>query len=479
MAQAKRENRNVKAIGGFYAFSSVCETTGYAIITDKLKGTTPTPTGSLKKPSPEGLYEVLCGTILQEVIETIEKDERALMNLGGFTGQGSIGATATGTHGSGLTLPPLASMIIGINLVSAQFDESGCPIQYRIEPTNGITDPKLHNSPWVLKQDDREFYAVLTGLGAMGVIYSVTITTVPFYWVRELRQILDWSTAKKLLAQGPQGDILKYHNAEVWVNPYTSDTLLTLRETTTTQPAGTLAGPSSNMWDALVKALPALQIVANHIFPNFDPSKELGIVLGMFLKCFPLLVPPVMDIILSVENHSGVKVAKYYDIYNIGFANSFPTISTEISYPMTSYIAATDATISLLKKLRKQDRRKAVLSPISLRFTASTPANLSMSYGVNPLESGRCYMEMPSLLSFYRSIQNYDDISKPHSEQSIKKFQGRLHWGQYITPSFTTKQYKAKDADFYASIASFKAVAESFDPGRMMGNKFLNQVIWL
>jgi hypothetical protein len=184
-------------------------------------------------------------------------------------------------------------MIIGINLVSAKFDESGSPIQYRIEPTNGVTDPKLHNSPWVLKQDDREFYAVLTGLGAMGVIYSVTITTVPFYWVRELRQIVDWSTAKKLLAQGPQGDILKYHNAEVWVNPYTSDTLLTLRETTTTQPAGTLAGPSLNMWDALVKALPALQIVANHIFPNFDPSKELGIVLGRFLKCFPLLVPPV------------------------------------------------------------------------------------------------------------------------------------------------------------------------------------------
>jgi hypothetical protein len=71
----------------FLVTSSVCETTGYAILTDKLKGTTPTPTGSLKKPSPEGLYEVLCGTILQEVIETIEKDNRALMNLGGFTGQ--------------------------------------------------------------------------------------------------------------------------------------------------------------------------------------------------------------------------------------------------------------------------------------------------------------------------------------------------------------------------------------------------------
>src|ERR1700732_4698075 len=143
-----------------------------------------------------------------------------------------------------------------------------------------------------------------------------------------------------------------------------------------------------------------------------------------------------MDIVLSTENHSGAKVAKYYDIYNIGQILSLllihifimkhiqvspitflqypqksvssPTLTIQtssnmvrlkISYPMTSYIAATDATMSLLKKLLKQDRSKVVLSPISLRFTASTPANLSMSYGVNPSESGRCYLEMPSLLS--------------------------------------------------------------------------------
>jgi hypothetical protein len=58
-------------------------------------------------------------------------------------------------------------------------------------------------------------------------------------------------------------------------------------------------------------------------------------------------------------------------------------------------------------------------------------------------------------------------------------FQGRLHWGQYITPSFTTLQYQPHDPDFYASIVSFKAVAEKFDPGHMMSNHFLNKVIWL
>lgn len=166
------------------------------------------------------------------------------------------------------------------------------------------------------------------------------------------------------------------------------------------------------------------------------------------------------------------------------------------------YLRAAEATITLVKSLQKQDMYKAVLSPISLRFTASTPANLSMSYCVPTKSSaGRCYIEMPSLYYFYETIQTYDDISRPSSDQSVRMFQvrnsfgislvfvffsvsfllvqGRLHWGQYITPEFTTLQYKPGDADYYASITSFKAVAEKFDPGHMMANTFLNKVIWL
>ena len=88
------------------------------------------------------------------------------------------------------------------------------------------------------------------------------------------------------------------------------------------------------------------------------------------------------------------------------------------------YLSASDSTISLLQKFRKGDMHKAVTAPLSLRFTASTPANLSMSYNVNPSDTlGRCYIEMPSLFYFYKSIQGYEDISRPHSEESINKFQ--------------------------------------------------------
>jgi hypothetical protein len=54
-----------------------------------------------------------------------------------------------------------------------------------------------------------------------------------------------------------------------------------------------------------------------------------------------------------------------------------------------------------------------------------------------------------------------------------------MHWGQYITPSFTTLQYQPHDLEFYESITSFKEVAEKFDPGHMMANAFLRKVIWL
>jgi hypothetical protein len=88
------------------------------------------------------------------------------------------------------------------------------------------------------------------------------------------------------------------------------------------------------------------------------------------------------------------------------------------------YLSAADLTISLLEQFRKGNINKAVTSPLALRFTASTPANLSMSYNVNPSDTlGRCYIEMPSLLYSYESIQGYEDISWPHSEESINKFQ--------------------------------------------------------
>jgi hypothetical protein len=319
----------------FTSSSSICETNGFLVKSASLTGITPTLGTTLKDPSQaEGLYEILSGTALNVIISALEKDGRAVMNLGGFKGmfsivppflssprvggQGIVGATATGTHGSGLTLPPLASMIRGLLLVSAQFDNNGQPVQYHIEPTDGITDPQKHTGPAKLVQDDATFNALATGLGAFGVVYSVTLATVPFYWITETRQKTDWPSARKLLQQGPEGDILKHHNAEVWINPYTAETLITRRDVVASPPdASKMAGANENPFFILMRDLPALRKIAADIqggdIAN-ELSAEAGVVLAAFLKNFPLIVPTVSATknrrLESLADHNGVLVLR-------------------------------------------------------------------------------------------------------------------------------------------------------------------------
>ena len=89
---------------------------------------------------------------------------------------------------------------------------------------------------------------------------------------------------------------------------------------------------------------------------------------------------------------------------------------------MTSYIAAVDSTISVMKNLSKQDMYKVSVGPVSLRFSASSSTNLSMAYSVNSSQSlGRNYIEILSLIPFYKSIQTYYDIVTAISEQTISK----------------------------------------------------------
>jgi hypothetical protein len=102
----------------------------------------------------------------------------------------------------------------------------------------------------------------------------------------------------------------------------------------------------------------------------------------------------------------------------------YHNIYSQISYPMTTYLSAADATISSLQQFRKQSIFKATTGILSLRFTSSVPTSLSMSYSANPSASpGRCYQETSSLYNFYTSIQGFGDIITPIGDQSVKSFQ--------------------------------------------------------
>ena len=147
----------------------------------------------------------------------------------------------------------------------------------------------------------------------------------------------------------------------------------------------------------------------------------------------------------------------------------------------------------ILKNSCQQDIWKAVVGFLSARFTSVISANLSMPYTLDPSTSpGRCYLSLLTLFASYKSTEAFDEVARTSQKRNIRcgsthllvayaltlMLQGRLHCGEYFTPSFTALLYKDHDPEFFASISSFKKIAEKFDPDHRMWNEFMDRTIW-
>lgn len=90
---------------------------------------------------------------------------------------------------------------------------------------------------------------------------------------------------------------------------------------------------------------------------------------------------------------------------------------------MDTYIAGVDAALASIQHDRKKDITNAIAGFMSLRFTSSTSATLSMSYSEDKSTSGgRCYLEIFSLADFFSSLQTYENMVRPIQEESVNKY---------------------------------------------------------
>jgi FAD-linked oxidoreductase len=146
--QATANGRRVKPIGAGHSFTAIGQTDGIQIRPEKLSGVLRSDRGS-------GLVTVLAGTRLRELNETLWHLGLALPNLGDIDVQTIAGAISTGTHGTGARLGGIATQVRGIQLV--------------------LADGTL------LDVDADLLPAAQLGLGALGVIATVTLQCVPAF----------------------------------------------------------------------------------------------------------------------------------------------------------------------------------------------------------------------------------------------------------------------------------------------------------
>jgi len=153
----------------------------------------------------QALYRAEAGRVLADVLLDLSAEGRSLADMGSGDFQALAGALSTATHGSGVSRGAFPRMVRSMDVVT--YNAQGDVIIQRVEPADGISDPERF-AAWertqplrmTLVQDDATFAAWVVSLGCLGALYSVTLETVPAYWLRETRTIEWWSEVKARMA---------------------------------------------------------------------------------------------------------------------------------------------------------------------------------------------------------------------------------------------------------------------------------------
>ena len=155
----------VHAMGTRHSFTDLPDTTGTLL---DLAGLT----GGFALDTEAGTVTVAAGTRYGVLALWLDERGYALHNLGSLPHISVGGATATATHGSGNTNGVLTSAVRGIRYVGA--------------------DAQVHE----VSQGEPDFDALAVGLGAFGVLVSLTLAVQPTYRARQdVYKEVSWDAA--------------------------------------------------------------------------------------------------------------------------------------------------------------------------------------------------------------------------------------------------------------------------------------------
>jgi xylitol oxidase len=155
VAGAAQRGERVKALGSRHCFNDIADTGGAHVVLDRLPG-------GIEVDSARRTVRVPAGTTYGALGAALEREGWALHNLASLPHISVGGAVQTGTHGSGIASPALASAVTAIELVRASGELD------RLDAAGG-----------------EEFLGSVVGLGALGIVTALELAIEPTYRVRQ------------------------------------------------------------------------------------------------------------------------------------------------------------------------------------------------------------------------------------------------------------------------------------------------------
>ncbi len=454
--EAEERKVRVKAVGSGHSFSDVALTNDYFVDISKLDEVARANQAQLKASKhPELLIEAQAGVTLRNLNRKLDKLDLALINMGGIDHQTLAGVISTGTHGTGKDLPAIPGYVHSLTIVAA-----GGKV-YRIEPTDGITDPAQFNVPGIcLVQDDETFYSVLVSFGCAGIIYSCIIEVLPQYYLRETKTATNWELLKPKMLDG---SIFKDGDDEsagecprcctLMINPYEvkgdKHYCIVMRHYGTEKPRKwKLIEGTRNIISYILGNLPSFFFYTLWLFralPHRSPKLIRGSLKGMRDKKFVHRAHKVM-----YQGFEFVKERAYDAEFAFDLAN-MPNIVKTLE--------------DLMQKAHEiKDMHKVYQSsPIAVRFVKRSCAYLTPEHGKDV-----AYIDTPFLLG----INGNEFMLEKYQEVMLKNY-GTPHWGK-------TNSILDSNPDhiqtLYPKLNEWKAIIKKFNPNGTFSNRFTQRL---
>jgi len=346
------------------------------------------------------------GTPLHVLNAALEEAGVSLHNMGDIAEQTIAGATSTGTHGTGGVVASLSAQIAGLDLVTGTGE--------------------------VLNADAREnadvFAVARLGLGALGVLTSITFNVEPVFTLEAHEFPMLWDEAIDTFDQLATDN----HHAELYWFPHTDRILAKQNNRVLHDPE-------------------PLSTFRRWLDDDFLSNTAFGLA-NRIGNLRPSLIPRINDL-------SGQLLSEriYSDVPHKVFTSPRKVVFREMEYAVPR-----EAGLEALAEVRRWIDASGirVSFPVEVRTTPADDIALSTS-------SGRDSM----YLAFHMNARTDHTAYFAGVEDILRGYDGRPHWGKLNTRT-------AADLEpAYPRWAEFQEVRDRLDPDRVFTNTYLRRVL--
>ncbi|MFC5728508.1 MULTISPECIES: D-arabinono-1,4-lactone oxidase [Nocardioides] len=400
--QARESGQTVKAAGTGHSFTAIAKPEHVHLLPDRMRGILAVDREAMT-------VTALAGTQLKVLNAELGRLGLSLHNMGDIAEQTLAGAIATGTHGTGGRAAGLAAQVVGLELVTG-------------------TGQLLRATP---EENSDVFDLARVGLGALGILVSITFAVEPLFLLRAEEQPMSWDEA---LASFDELTSANDHVDMYWF-PHSERMLTKRNRRVGTDLSAAEPLPRWRAWlddDLLSNTLFGAQTAALNLAPRAIPAANR-----------------------AAARLLGART--YTDVAHRVFTTERKVVFREMEYAVPRELG-----IEALRECRRALERSGltVSFPVEIRLAPADDVPLSTAYGRDSL-----------YLAFHTHRRADHAAYFAAMEPIVRDHGGRPHWGKLHTLA-------ADDlAGRYPRFDAFLRLRDRLDPDRVFTNPYLERVL--